>query len=230
MALTTCPDCNGKLSTKASKCPHCGYVAGRNAQVASESQFCAFHPAKPATAQCVSCGKHLCSLCRFRSQTRGLCADCFAKWQGHAQVKRKGKAPLRQKNRSNPAIVCALLVAIGGVAYLIYSGFQQVQTEFNRAPSNAPYQSTPSRSYPEPGGSERAQSERADYKDGHNKGWGAAIGAIASIREDGRDRVKRGIQIIRSDIRSSRCKKSAAWKRGYLDGLDDTLRAAGISW
>lgn len=37
MALTTCPECGGQVSTSATSCPHCGFQAGAQGQAPSPS-------------------------------------------------------------------------------------------------------------------------------------------------------------------------------------------------
>lgn len=45
MALTTCPECQGKLSSTASRCPHCGFEPAQKcpecaAEVVAKAEFC----------------------------------------------------------------------------------------------------------------------------------------------------------------------------------------------
>jgi hypothetical protein len=48
MALTTCPDCKGQLSTNATACPHCGAPT----KTATPQSI----PAGPKVATCQKCG------------------------------------------------------------------------------------------------------------------------------------------------------------------------------
>jgi len=72
MALISCPECSGKLSTAAPACPHCGYPAGGSTSpTVVTCQHCSGHG---------NCGEgfgdRMCSKCRKASGTWYGAAQC----------------------------------------------------------------------------------------------------------------------------------------------------------
>jgi hypothetical protein len=92
--IVSCPECNGKLSTGASRCPHCGYEA----------------------TSCPECGAKV-------SQQKEFCPDCGYRLKEPAPVQSSrphGRAKIRNRYRTASgihqegpeppgALVCAIL-------------------------------------------------------------------------------------------------------------------------
>ena len=88
MPITSCPDCNGKVSTTAPTCPHCGRVMGSGG-----SPGAAPPPPQPAGSRfCPSCGNAVVA-------QAVICVNCGVALPG---------APMMVSTATNSKLVCAL--------------------------------------------------------------------------------------------------------------------------